>query len=353
MQNLQSLLELIPKPELQELKPLAPEGETPIWQHWEEFVMQYHRLGRSLLTIRSVRDGIRVLIRNTRVCSIEQLNDPKLLTQITLDMQEKYGLQSNTRNTYIKNLNTYFIWLEKNEYIAENRVRKAPKSAPTFNEKKCLNNEQVLKLFEYLRTRKFSCKLERLRTLLYVEVLAFTGARPVELLAMQIDAIYQDDTGDWKIRINGKKHKGRPRYYDCPQYIAHRFLSYMQTRQESGRYEDALFISMSSFSGWTKSGVDSFFKRLSAEIGFRISSYPFRRYVATHLNAQGISIKDIGRHLGHLKTSTTELYIERSGILTNTTSKAMELANQLNSSGAFQSLSRSVSLNRKDKSLLC
>lgn len=330
MQKLSTLIELIPKPELQEFESLVPNGETPVWQYWEEFVMQYHQLGRSLATIKSARDGIRAFIRRTEVYSIERINDPKYLTQITLDLQGKYNLQGNTRNSYLKNLNTYFIWLEKNEYINENKVRKAPKSASTFREQTCLSNEQVLKLFEYLRTRPFSSGLERQRTLLYIELLAFTGARPVELLSMTTNAIYKDAENCWKIRIDGRKHKGRPRYYNCPQHISHQFTVYMKTRTELSRFEDALFVSVSSHKGWSKSGVDGFFRRLSAEIGFNISSYPFRRYVATHLNSLGVSVKDIGRHLGHQKTSTTEIYIERSGMLTQTTSSAMATANYAN-----------------------
>lgn len=327
MQNLQSLIDLLPKPETQELIPFVPEGETPIWIYWEEFVTQHYQLGRSLETVKSARHGIRVIIRRCGIYSIEQANNTKWLTQVTLDLQAQYDLKGNTRNTYLKNLNTYFIWLEKNEYITENKVRKAPKSTAVFNEQNCLSREQVTLIFEHLRTRQFSSKLERLRTLLFVELLAYTGARPCELLAMQYDSIYQD-AGGWIIKIAGRKLKGRIRYYHCPQHLIHKFVSYTETRKGFNRYEDPLFVSMSSFDGWTKSGVDSFFKRLSAEVGFRVSSYAFRRYVATHLNAEGMAIQDIGRHLGHLRTSTTERYIERSGILTRTTSKAMELANQ-------------------------
>lgn len=335
MKNLHRLLELIPSTELKNLEQLVPAGETPIWKYWAEFVIQHHQLGRSLATIKSARDGIRVIVRKGEVYSIEHANSPKLLTQVTLHLQDKYQLKGSTRNTYIKNLNTYFIWLEKNEYISENKVRKIPKSTITFNEQLCLTRDQVINVFDYLRTRKFGSKLERLRTILFVDVLAYTGARPCELLSMTIDSIYKD-AGGWKILIGGKKLKGRSRYYNCPQFIVHNFVSYIKIREESNRIEKALFISISSFNGWTKSGVDSFFKRLSKEVGFRVSSYPFRRYVATHLNAQGVSKQDIGRHLGHLRISTTERYIERSGILTNETSKAMELANRINSSDAVQ-----------------
>lgn len=335
MPNLRPLTALFPSSELQKLQALVPEGHTPIWKHWEEFVIQHCRLGKSLATIRSVRSGIRVLVRRGEVYSIELANDPKSMTQITLDLQDQYSLRGNTRNTYLKNLNTYFIWLEKNEYIAENKVRKVPKSTAIFHEQTCLDHEKAMHVFAHLRVREFGSTLERLRTILYVELLAYTGARPSELLAMPRDSIYQDRR--WMIRIDGKKLKGRIRYYDCPQYLIHLFLCYQQVREKFGRDEDSLFVSMSSLNGWTKSGVDNFFKRLSVEIGFQVNSYAFRRYVATQLDAQGVPVQDIGRHLGHLRTSTTERYIERSGILTRTTSAAMAFANKFSSAGATQS----------------
>lgn len=341
------LTELLPTEEIVELEKLISKHEVALWAYWKEFVTQNKRLGKSEKTVESVRNGIRILIRYGQIYSIQKANSPKLMTEVTLRLRESRGVSASTRNTYIKNLNTYFIWLEKNEYIAENKVKKIEKSPETFVEQNCLTAEQIERVFSHLHTRRFSSELERLRSLLYVSVLKHTGARPCELLSMNKNSIYKDK-GQWRIKVEGRKLKGRVRYYDCPQFIVHNFEIYLSTREKYSRNESSLFISSSSFNGWTISGVHSFFKKISGELGFQVSSYAFRRFVATYLDAQGIDKVHIARHLGHTRITTTERYIARSGSLTQKTSAAMESS----SVSASRLISTSVSLNKKDKSLL-
>ncbi len=58
------------------------------------------------------------------------------------------------------------------------------------------------------------------------------------------------------------------------------------------------------------------FAKLSEELGFRVTAYSFRRFVATYLNSKGIGLSIIQDHLGHTRASTTKQYIARTGDLT-------------------------------------
>ncbi|MBI5753669.1 site-specific integrase [Candidatus Peregrinibacteria bacterium] len=159
-------------------------------------------------------------------------------------------------------------------------------------------------------------RLQRLRNIFFIDLLRFTGARPCELLDIQMkDIALEGNT--YKLVIRGKKQKGRNRYYHLPSHLRDSYESYVHHRSLSRQNETALFISTSKQGNWTQKGMRGLFRALSKELGFKVIAYGFRRYVATTLNTRGLSMKDIGHFLGHSRASTTERYIERSCALTD------------------------------------
>lgn len=307
---------LLPCNEVEEVKKFISDGETPVWKYWEEFVDQSRRLGKSSVTVHSVRDGLRTLMRHLNIFTIEQFNQPKVLGGLLLDLQEKRKFSNSTRNTYIKNLNTYFIWLEKNEYIFENKIRKVQKSTEKHKEQPVLTESQIDAVVNHIYSKEYDNELIRYRNLLFVDLLRYTGARPCELLGMTRNCIYREGYRNWIIKIDGHKQKGRIRYYPCPTFIQDSYLTYIDALSRYDRMEVNLFVSISSFGGWTANGLKVFFKRLSEDLGFLVNSYGFRRFVATRLDRERVDIKDISRYLGHTRVTTTERYIERSCALT-------------------------------------
>ena len=99
--------------------------ETPIWRYWEQYVVLI--LGKSPITVKSVRDALNVVIRHTGLVTVEQLNAPSILDNALFKLQMERNHKASTRNTYIKALNTYFIWLYKNHFIQENNIARIEK----------------------------------------------------------------------------------------------------------------------------------------------------------------------------------------------------------------------------------
>ncbi|PIZ76024.1 hypothetical protein COY05_02840 [Candidatus Peregrinibacteria bacterium CG_4_10_14_0_2_um_filter_38_24] len=293
-----------------------------LWKYWSEFVKHYVREGKSLVTISNVRDTLKFVILRLKIMTVEACNNPNILREALYEEKEKRNWSPSTLNTYRKNLNTYFKWLEDMEYIQENKIMKVRKCKEIMNEQRTLTEDQV-KLIRMQIVNRRQTRLERWRNDLFVAFLAFTGARPCELLSIQCIDIKKVEKGGYKLVIKGKKQKGRLRYYTLPSWIRDSYEMYLLKRQELKREEPNLFVSSSKRTGWTDKGMRGLFKRLSNEIGFNVNAYAFRRYVATKLNSEGKNLEDIANYLGHTRISTTKRYIERSCALTNECAEVM------------------------------
>ena len=164
-------------------------------------------------------------------------------------------------------------------------------------------------------SRRHATAIERARNNLMLDIFRFSGVRPCELLGMSNDDIFMENQ-KWKMLINGRKQKGRKRFYEIPSFIVYSYQTYMKLRDEAGRWEDPLFISMSSREGWKTSGLQNLFKKVSKEIGFRVTAYGFRRFIASQLSRQGIQRDHLSRYMGHTRFSTTDIYIARECYLT-------------------------------------
>lgn len=300
---------------LQQFSLLVPESETPLWQYWDEFVEKYLRTGKSEVTVSRVRDSILFAMRQLNIVTIEAMNIPRLVENALFAYKAKNHISNTTFNTYLKNFNTYFIWLYKHEYIALNNLHKIDRCKEDVNEQYMLNGDQVKMLVARVHDRQ-QTRLQRLRNVFFIDLLRFTGARPCELVNMQMRDITQNGN-TYKLVIRGKKQKGRPRYYFMPSWLRDSYESYVQYRSTLRQNETNLLISSSSQGGWTQKGMRGFLRLLSEEVGFRVISYGFRRYVATKLNAEGLTLKEIGDYLGQSRESTTRRYVERDCVLTN------------------------------------
>lgn len=296
-------------------------GETALWKYWDEFADAYLKEGRSVVTVERVRDVLRFFVRRVGLYSIEQCNDRKSLYNLLFASKEQFRWSNVTLNTYRKNLGTYFRWLFQMKYIDVNEVAEVRKVLDEMKEQPTLSHEEVNILRLQLQSRRQK-RFERLRNTLFIELMIFTGARPCELLQLECRDILEEKQG-YKLVIRGRKQKGRHRYYRLSSSLRDIFERYVDWRQNSGRWETNLFISQSKRTGWTDRGMRGLFKRLSKEVGFRVTAYMIRRYVATQLNSSGRSLEEIANYLGHTRTTTTKRYIERSCALTDECAKVM------------------------------
>ena len=228
-----ALLMLLPPEEINTKKDQLPKNHTSLWKHWQSFVSRQLDLGKSPIWLKSVQDGIKVILRHTSIVSIEQANNPCLVSDLLLELQKERSISATTRNTYLKSLKSYMIWLEKRGIIAQNNLRKAEKSTEPIRGATLPTKREIEEVLYHLTTRKYLLHLGRLRNLLFVWLLSYTGARNCELLNMEIGDCYKSRDG-WKIRISGRKQKARVRYYSCPQHIQEVYEQYVTLRNQKG-----------------------------------------------------------------------------------------------------------------------
>jgi site-specific recombinase XerD len=309
-----TLLQLLPQEELSKFGTSLLKGDTPLWKYWGEFVESYLAEGRSEVTVSGVRDALGIVLRHMGLYSIEQCNNRKILYDALHRVQASLNYSNSSLNSYRGKIGTYFRWLEDMAYIESNEVKRVRKSKDEINEQYTLSHEQVQALRLHMVSRR-QTKLDRWRNVLFVDLMIFTGARPCELLQLQCRDIVKDGSG-YKLIIQGRKQKGRPRPYYLPSHIRDTYEMYVKVRQDLNREESNLFISQSKRTGWTEKGMRGIFKRLSKELGFKVIGYSMRRYTATKLYSEGMSLENIANYLGHTRISTTKRYIERSCFLT-------------------------------------
>lgn len=317
------------KEELHKFKSEVPDGHTFVLEYWDEFIEDYITVsGRSIHTVGACRDAILMILRKSPLRSIEQFNHPmllkKTLVQIQLKRKEETGKTFGpvTFNSYIKKMNTFFIWMERYLFIKENRLRNIDKISEGINEQPTLSHEEMLKIVAFNHIRK-QTRLESLRNTFFIDMMRMLGARPIEMEKMTISSIKKTANG-YKVALNGAKQKARIRRFTLPSQLQTSYENYMEYRIKIGRKETPLFISQSKTTGWTRKGMRRLMKNIREETGVQIRPRSFRRYVATQLNLKGVSIEKIGDHLGHRRTSTTKSYIENSAAVTQETTDIME-----------------------------
>jgi site-specific recombinase XerD len=316
------LSQLLPQEELSLLVQKCPTGETPLWQYWEEFVEMFLSANKSHRTIENVRESLCLFLRYSCLWTLKSWSDVLLVEKEIKRLQQEKHWTNDTRWTYVKNINTYFRYLERKRHITENPIKRLEKVAIESREQYTLSLDRAKAVLGHIGTRK-DTSFGRLRNSLFFKILFLTGARPIELLHLTLDSFSENRS---KIKIQGAKQKGRPRYYTMPQYIKENLLAYVQkvsylSRQiELSKY---LFLSSSKRTGWTMKGLNKLCQRLSKELEFKVNCYAFRRMVATKLYSENIDLRDIQQHLGHTRLTTTMRYIERSAGLTEKGTQVM------------------------------
>lgn len=316
MFNEATLRVLVPdQAELEKFKSLVPEGHTPLWQYWEEFADYHIILNRSLYTLRNIRSALQFCMRHMDIYSIESLNRTKEFQKILFSLKKEKGMGESNLNSYLKNIKPYLKWLKKEGVIEQNALSEVDRFIIHEKEQQASSHEEVIKAVVHIEESRRQSELQRLRNIFLFNLFRFTAARPIEIVGLTTDCIVLKGK-KMILKIQGKKQKGRIRYYQMETALKRSYLAYMGYRRQVGRDEEALIISCTQKGAITVSGIRCFFKRISKELGFRIVPYSIRRYVATRLSDKKLSMESIARFLGHTRPKITERYIERTSRLT-------------------------------------
>ena len=226
--------------------------------------------------------------------------DKKLDKISTEDLREYLGNYRSERNiskTTADNirriLSSFFGWLEDEDYILKNPVRRIKKIKTGRVVKDVLSDEHL----EILRD---NCK--NIRDLAIIELLISTGIRVGELVNLNIDDVNFDER---ECVVFGKGESEREVYFDAKTKI--HLMNYLNSRKDDN---PALFVSLKSpYNRLGISGVERRLRKLGKLSKIKkVHPHKFRRTLATNAIDKGMPIEQVQRLLGHVQIDTTMQY---------------------------------------------
>lgn len=209
------------------------------------------------------------------------------------DFKESRNSSKVTIDNIRRIFSSFFSWLEDEDYIAKNPVRRIHKVRTDSVIKEIISDESM----EILRD---SCT--QIRDLAMIDMLASTGIRVGELVGInRSDINFQER----ECLVFGKGNKERTVYFNARTKI--HLQNYLESRTDDC---PALFVSLSEpHNRLSISGVEKRLKQLGQQVNLaKVHPHKFRRTMATTAIDRGMPIEQVQRLLGHVKIDTTLHY---------------------------------------------
>lgn len=227
--------------------------------------------------------------KTTLIKMLESVN--LKIENITTDDLRKYLADyknnTNASKATIDNirrvLSSFFSWLEDEDYILKNPVRRIRKIKTRKVVKEVLSDEN----FEILRD---NC--DNIRDLAMIELLASTGIRVGELVNLNIDDVLFNER---ECVVLGKGDSERTVYFDAKTKI--HLLKYLESRSDDN---PALFVSFKKpYNRLGINGVERRIRDLGRDSNIKkVHPHKFRRTMATTAIDKGMPIEQVQKLLG-------------------------------------------------------
>lgn len=207
--------------------------------------------------------------------------------------QQKKGLSKVTIDNIRRILSSFFSWLEDEDYILKNPVRRIHKVKTGTDIKETYSDETL----EIMRD---NCN--ELRDLAIIDMLASTGMRVGEMVLLNRNDI---DFNERECIVFGKGSKERIVYFDARTKI--HLQNYLESRNDNN---PALFVSLKSPHERLKiGGIEARLREFGKKLGLnKVHPHKFRRTLATVAIDKGMPIEQLQQLLGHRKIDTTLQY---------------------------------------------
>ncbi len=211
-------------------------------------------------------------------------------------MREQRGIKMSTMQTRLHYLSSFWDFLNTEELVSGNPVKKVG----------LLKLEKVIKkpfLSEEMEALRINCMELRDRAL--IEFLYSTGVRVSELAALNVCDV---EIGKQELIVYGKGSKERKTYLtDGAKFHLQRYL---QIRKQEGLEEQPLFVTLDKpHNRLTVAGIQYMLRQLGERAKVKnVHPHRFRRTVATDLLSRGMPIEQVKEFLGHEKLDTTMIY---------------------------------------------
>lgn len=209
------------------------------------------------------------------------------------DYQSKSGVSKVTIDNIRRILSSFFAWLEGENYILKNPVKRIHKVKTCKTVKETYSDEAL----ELMRDNS-----ECPRDLAIIDLLASTGMRVGELVKLDRSDI---DFVNRECIVLGKGNKQRLVYFDARTKI--HLQNYLDSRSDDN---PALFVSLQKpFDRLQISGVEIRLRELGKKLNLdKVHPHKFRRTLATMAIDKGMPIEQVQQLLGHQSVDTTLQY---------------------------------------------
>lgn len=223
---------------------------------------------------------------------IENINTNDL-RQYLHDFKQSRNSSKTTIDNLRRIFSSFFSWLEDEDYILKNPVRRIHKVKRGRVVKDILTDEKL----EILRD---NC--DEIRDLAMIELLASTGIRVGELVNLNIEDINFQER---ECVVFGKGESERQVYFDAKTKI--HLKRYLEKRKDNN---PALFVSFKNpHNRLGINGVETRLRNLGKKSNIKkLHPHKFRRTMATLAIDKGMPIEQVQKLLGHLQIDTTMQY---------------------------------------------
>lgn len=276
---------------IKNLNEKTPQDDIENSQYIELFIEAKSIEGCSKRTIQYYKVTIENFL-NTVTIPVRKITTDNLRKYLS-DYQKINNCSRVTIDNIRRNLSSFFSWLEDEDYILKNPIRRIHKIRTATKVKETFSDEHI----EIMRDN-CSC----IRDLAIIDLLYSTGMRVGELIHLNRNDINFEDR---ECVVYGKGNKERRVYFDAKAKL--HLQKYLNSRKDDNK---ALFVSLDfPFNRLQISGVETRLRFLGRRLNIdRVHPHKFRRSMATKAIDKGMPIEQVQKLLGHQQIDTTMHY---------------------------------------------
>ena len=215
------------------------------------------------------------------------------LRSYLIEYQSKNHSSRVTVDNNRRILSSFFSWLEDEDYIIKNPVRRIHKVKTASNIKETYSDEDLV-------TLKDNCLI--LRDLAILDLLSSTGMRIGELVLLNRNDI---NFLERECVVFGKGSKERVVYFDATTKL--HLQNYLESRTDDN---PALFVTLRApYKRILIGGIEHRLREMGRKMNIpKVHPHKFRRTLATKAIDKGMPIEQLQRLLGHQRIDTTLMY---------------------------------------------
>ena len=220
------------------------------------------------------------------------------LKEYLLFFRELNNCSKVTLNNVRRILSSFWSWLEIEEKIIINPMKRIPHIKIPKYIRKAFSDEEVEVLRNYLYSQKSK------RNVAIFELLLSSGLRLSELESLRIDDV---NLVECEGLVMGKGGKERKFYFSERAKVC--ITDYLNSRVDNKEW---LFVSeMAPYNKFGSSGIGYMVRETGRRCGIEnVHPHRFRRTMATRLVRKGMPIEQVSKLLGHSNLDVTMRYVE-------------------------------------------